>query len=110
MFLLLAAGFTAGLIAELWLDLFRDEVLIVVAAGYVLFNAGYAYAVMADELETPASKIGIAAVSLNFLAIPLNAIEAVWTILSAVAVLLAVTGACLILREERLERPGRAHE
>jgi hypothetical protein len=104
--LLLAAGFTAGLIAELSLDLFRDRLLIAVAAGYILFNAGYAYVVLADELETAAAKTGMAAVAMNFLAIPLNESEALWTLVSAGAVVLAITGAVLMLREERLARAG----
>ena len=97
--LVIIAALTAGMIAAEWVDLFDGPWLVPLAVAYCLFNFGYVFSVVKGRsLQTKGARLGMGAVLLNVLAMFLSSFTAIWTALSACAVVVALVGAICFSR------------
>jgi hypothetical protein len=99
--LVIIAAFTAGMIAAQWVDPFDGPWLVPLVIAYFLFNFGYVFSVVKGSLQTIGARLGLGAVLLNVLAMFLSSFAAIWTALSACAVVVALVGAYLLFKEAR---------
>ena len=99
--LVIIAASTAGMIAAQRVDPFDGPWLVPLAIAYFLFNFGYVSSVVKGRLQTKGTRLGLAAVLLNVLAMFLSSFTTIWTALSACAVVVALVGAYLLFTEAR---------
>jgi len=104
--LVLVAALTGAMIAIQWVNSITGPLLLPVAVAYFLFNGGYVFAVVKDQLQTRGAKIGLAAVMLNFAAMLLSDFPTIWTALSICAVVTALSAHCCYLEKPNAQRPN----
>ena len=89
------------MIAAQWVDAFDGPWLMPLAVAYFLFNFGYVVSVVKGSLQTKGAPLGMGAVLL--LAMLLSSFTAIWTALSACAVVVALVGAYLLFKDASIK-------
>lgn len=99
--LVIIATLTACIIAVAWVDTLDGPLLLPLIVAYFLFNAGFVVAAVKGGLQTKGGRLGAAAVSLNFVAMLVSDVTAIWTALSAGAVLGSLVAAYMLLKDAK---------
>ena len=99
--LILVATLTAAMIAVAWVDTLDGPLLLPLVLAYFLFNFGFVFAAVKGGLQTRGGRLGASAVSLNFAAMLLSDITAIWTALSAGAALASLLAAYMLLKDAK---------
>jgi hypothetical protein len=102
--LFVVAAVTAGMIAVQWAPI-EGPWLVPLSVAYFLFNFGYGFSVVWGSLRTKGARLGSGAVLLNVLAMLLSSFSVIWTALSACAVIAALFGAHLLLKDATIKAP-----
>jgi len=99
--LVIVALLTVSMIASAWVESLDGPLLLPLVVAYFLFNVGFVFAAVKGGLQTKGGRLGAVAISLNFAAMLLSDVTAIWTVLSAGAAMAALVAAYLLLNDAR---------